>query len=71
MSTYSPCLALLKLTFYLSSFPMQSPVPVVVVRPSTKVRKTVDKREGRQTYRDLVEGSGRPGSSSGAPVKVS
>lgn len=46
-------------------------VPVVVVRPAVKVRKTVDKREGRQTYKDLVEGSSRPDSSGGREGKVS
>lgn len=46
-------------------------VPVVVVRPAVKVRKTVDKREGRQTYKDLVEGPSRPGSSAGNEGRVS
>lgn len=35
-----------------------SPVPVIVVRPAIKVRKSVQNRADRQSYLDLVEGQG-------------
>lgn len=45
-----------------------SPIPVIVVRPAIKVRKMQGKREGRQSYLDLVEG---PGSASAAAASAS